>query len=149
MLDDYLISTDGIDADHLLAEWRWLVGTKPIQIIAIAAIGNLFLQGESGRVYLLDIEHGVCDVIADSARDFRASLEDRHNRRAWLCGFLVREMRRQAILLSPGECYGRKVPMILGGKGGTTDLHEPIGLAAHVSILGQLHRQLRETAPEY
>lgn len=147
MLDDYLIPTHNIDAEKLLSDWRWLIGQKAISIQAIAAIGNLFLKGESGRVYLLEIEDGACDCIAESVEEFQQKLGDRHNRRAWLKGFLVRELRQKGILLEPGQCYGQKVPSHLGGDGGLAKDHEPINLTTHVSILGQLHGQTRDLPP--
>jgi hypothetical protein len=147
MLDDYFVPTDGLDPEALLADWRWLIGNKRIAVVAAAAIGNLFLRGESGSVYLLDIEVGTCDRIADSVEGFRQRLGSRHIRRSWLYGFVVRELRQKGVLLAPGQCYGRKVPSRFGGSGGVAEDYEPTGLAAHISVLGQLHRQTRDLPP--
>ena len=73
-------------------------------------------------------------------------LGDRHNRRAWLKGFLVRDLRRAGIVLGPGQCYGHKIPHHLGGVPGIENI-EPVDLMVHVSVLGQLHRQTRALAP--
>jgi hypothetical protein len=142
MLDDYFVSTDALDADLLLADWRWLVGEKPITIEAVAAAGNLFLKGKSGRIYLLVIEDGVRECIAESVGQFHEKLSDRHHRRAWLLGFLVRELRQKGVLLEPGQCYGHRVPLHLGGQPGIENI-EPTDLLVHVSTLGQLHKQTR------
>ena len=101
MLDDYLLPTNQFDCARLLSDWRWLIGDKPIAIEAIAGIGNLFLRGESGRIYLLDIEDGTCECIAESTEQLEKKLSDRHNRRAWLQGFLIRELRQKGVLLEP------------------------------------------------
>lgn len=146
MLVDYLLPIEGLDSDRLLSDWRWLIGDKPISIQAIAAVGNPFLKGQSGRIYLLEIEEGTCECIADSPEQFEEKLGDRHNRTAWLQGFLVREMRRVDIVLGPGQCYGCKVPLHLGGDVGIENI-EPVDLMIHVSILGQLHRQTRAMPP--
>src|SRR5262249_28744050 len=114
MLDDYLLPFDDLDGDRLLSDWRWLIGDKPISIQAVQAVGNLFLRVESGRNYLLEIEDGTCECIAESAAQFEEKLGDRHNRRAWLQGFLVRDLRRAGIALGPGQCYGQKIPHHLG-----------------------------------
>jgi hypothetical protein len=45
VLDDYFLPTDDIPAEDLLSDWRWLIGDKPISLLAVAAIGNLFLKG--------------------------------------------------------------------------------------------------------
>jgi hypothetical protein len=146
MLDDYLLPFDDLDGDRLLSDWRWLIGDKPITIQAVAAVGNLFLRGESGRIYLLEIEDGTCECIAQSAGQFEEKVGDRHNRRAWLKGFLVRDLRRAGIVLGPGQCYGHKIPHHLGGVPGIENI-EPVDLMVHVSVLGQLHRQTRALAP--
>ena len=129
--------------------WRTGAGLsaeEPITIEAIAAIGNLFLKGASGRIYLLSIEDGTCECIADSVGVFHEKLGDRHHRRAWLEGLLVRELRQKGILLEPGQCYGRPVPLHLGGHLGIENI-EPADLTVHVSMLGQLHKQTRSLRP--
>ena len=146
MLDDYLLPIDDLDGDRLLSEWRWLVGDEPISIQAIAAVGNLFLKRESGRIYLLEIEDGTCECISESTEQLEKQLGDRHNRRAWLQGFLVRELRQRGVVLGPGQCYGKKTPYHLGGAAGIENV-EPVDLMVHVSILGQLHRQTRAMVP--
>jgi len=132
--------------EKLLSDWRWLIGDEPITIQAVAAVGNLFLRGESGRIFLLEIEDGTCECIAESAAQFEEKLGDRHNRRAWLQGFLVRDLRRAGIVLGPGQCYGQKIPHHLGGEAGMENI-EPVDLMTHVSILGQLHKQTRAMPP--
>ena len=146
MLDDYFLPTDGLRADDLLSNWRWLIGDGPIELLAVAAIGNLFLKGPSGRVYLLEIEDGDCQCIADSADRFRELLGERHNRTAWLQTFLVRELRNLGRGLEPGQCYALKVPAVLCGERGIEKV-EVTDLRVHVSMLGQIHRQVRALPP--
>jgi hypothetical protein len=146
MLGDYFLPTGDFNAEALLSDWRWLIGDKPISIQAIAAIGNLFLKGESGRIYLLQIEDGTCECIADSVAQLEIQLSDRHNRRDWLQGYLVRELHEKGVLLGPGQCYGTKIPFHLGGSAGIENI-EPTDLTVQVSTLGQLHRQTRAMPP--
>jgi hypothetical protein len=146
MLDEYFLPTYDIQADKLLSDWRWLIGDKPISVLAIGAIGNLFLQGQSGRVFLLEIEDGTCECIADSVDEFQAKLGDRHNRRAWLRTFLIRELRNRGMELGPGQCYGSKIPSVLGGGPGCENV-EAVDVLVHVSILGQIHKQARGMPP--
>src|SRR5690348_6742094 len=94
MIDDYLLPVEGVDTERLLADWRWLIGAESYSIRAIAAVGNVFLDDQTGRVFLLSIEDGSFDRIAQSAVEFETKLGERNNRKAWLQSFLVREMRR-------------------------------------------------------
>jgi hypothetical protein len=146
MLDDYFLPTGDFNEEALLSDWRWLIGNKPVSIHAIAAIGNLFLKDESGRIYLLQIEDGTFECISESVAQFETLLSDRHNRRAWLQGFLVRELRQNGVLLGAGQCYGTKIPFHLGGPAGIENI-EPTDLKVHVSTLGQLHRQTHAMPP--
>ena len=111
MLDDYLLPIDDLDRDRLLSDWRWLIGDEPISIQAIAAVGNLFLKRESGRIYLLAIDDGTCECIAESAELFEKKLGDRHNRRDWLQGFLVRELRRRVSFSGRENAMARRFPI--------------------------------------
>jgi hypothetical protein len=146
MIGDYFLPLDGLDRTSLLADWRWLIGESPYEIHAVAAIGNLFLRDRDGHIHLLEVSDGTFERIADSADAFERSLQDRHNRAAWLYTFLVRELRRVGMLLGPGQCYSRKVPLIVGGQpeSGLEEDFEPSDLLVHTSILGQLHRQVRD-----
>jgi hypothetical protein len=56
---------------------------------------------------------------------------------------LVELARMEKPVLGPGECYGWKVPPVLGGEADVENL-EPTDLIVHHSILGQLFRQARE-----
>jgi len=48
--------------------------------------------------------------------------------------------------LAPGECYGCKTPLSLGGQL-EEDNFERTDLQVHYSILGQLHRQTKHLPP--
>ncbi len=142
MLDDYFLPTADIQTDKMLSDWRWLIGEGPIGVLAVAAIGNLFLKEPSGRVYLLEIEDGEYQCIAESAEQFQEKLGNRHNRGAWLQTAIVREIRNRGLKIGPGQCYGSKIPAVLGGEPGPENI-EAVDVLAHVSSLGQVHRQAR------
>ena len=146
-LADFFISHADLEPESALADWRWLLGEQPYRIHAVASIGNLFLVDRAGRVYLLEIEDGTFQVIAESVPLFERALDDRGNRIAWLQTFLVRELRKSGIGLEPGQCYASKVPYLFRSPAddgaAPIDEIEPCDLVAHLSILGQLHRQVR------
>jgi hypothetical protein len=142
MNDDYFLPTNDLEVETLLSDWRWLIGDGSFSIQAVAAVGNLFLSTDSGRIYLLEIEYGSFECVAESAEEFEGKLADRHNRRFWLRSYVVRELRTIGVHLGPGQCYGFKIPLHLGGGALAKDV-EPIDLVSHLSILGQLHRQTR------
>ncbi len=45
--------------------------------------------------------------------------------------------------LQPGQCFGYKVPPVLGGEV-EPDNFEPTDLQVHFGILGQIHREVKD-----
>ena len=150
MIDDYLLPTEALDPPALLSEWRWRIGDHSYSVRAVAAVGNLFLEDRSGAIFLLEIEDGSFARVARNAEEFEELLADRHNRKAWLQTFLVRALRNEGMMLGPGQCYGRERSRSSSSRGSDdaplAEKFEPTDLAVHLSILGQIHRQVRDRA---
>lgn len=132
---------DGIAADRLLADWRWLVPTAHTPIL-MTALGDVFLRDEMGRVHFLDLMCGELKQVAASQEEFDQLCESREQRRSWFVGHLVMELRQLHGELPPGRCYSCKVPLSLGGHF-EADNFQPCDLEVHYSVLGQLHQQTR------
>ena len=49
-------------------------------------------------------------------------------------------------MLAEGQIYSYKTPPVLGGEYSTDNL-EPTGIAVHFSVLGQIHRQVKDLPP--
>ena len=133
------IRTEGLRFDALLSDWRWLVGANYTPIL-MTAFGDLFLRDERGHVHFLDLMTGQFKQIAESEKQFNSLCEDRGRCRTWFVGFLLVEIRKTLGELSPGECYGCKIPLSLGGEL-TPENFERTDLQIHYSVLGQLHHQ--------
>jgi hypothetical protein len=123
-----------------------LIGEDVFDVYRITAFGNLFLLDRAARVHRLEVSRGTFDLIADSVERFEQKLGDVGNRRLWLLPFLVELLRRDGVVLKPGQCYSFKHPVHLGG-GAFAENVEISDLLVHVSFLGQLHRQTTAAPP--
>jgi hypothetical protein len=65
------------------------------------------------------------------------------NANEWFALQLVGNLLTSGIRLGPGECFGYKVPPVLGGEVNLNNF-EPTDLQVHFGILGQIHRQVKD-----
>jgi hypothetical protein len=134
-----VIPIEGLPFDSLLADWRWLIGGNYTPIL-MTAFGDLFLRDDAGHIHFLDLMAGQFKQVAKSDEEFNTLCQDRERRRTWFLGFFLTEIRKALGELAPGECYGCKIPLSLGGEL-TPENFERTDLRTHYSVLGQLHRQ--------
>ncbi len=78
--------------------------------------GDVFAVFEDGSVHMLDVGTGVMQRLADSRDDFAARIDAGNNANHWLMIPLVDQCVAAGLTLSDGQCYGYKIPPILGGK---------------------------------
>jgi hypothetical protein len=64
----------------------------------------------------------------------------------WFIPQLVGDLITSGVRLSPGKCYSYKKPPILGGEIEPANF-EPTDLSVHFSVLGQIHRQVKDLPP--
>ena len=145
-LAHYFIAIDDVDPQVLIQDWRWLVGDETYSLVHATAMGSLLLRDERGGIRFLDTTDATFDLVAQHIEELDGLLEDRHQRRTLLWTFLVRELRDNGITLQPGQCYSWRVPLALGGQGVPANI-EPTDLLVHLSVMGQLHHQIRNLPP--
>jgi hypothetical protein len=95
----------------------------------ITALGDLFLRDETGAILRLDTCSGLLGQVADFA-DKRFFPQ------------LVRRLQAIGMGLGPGQCYGYKLPSVVGGATEVANM-EPTNLSLHCGLFGQLHRGLK------
>jgi len=106
--------------------------------------GDAFVvSDEDGSVHMLDIGAGTVARIADNRSHFADLLDTDDNANNWLMIPLVDECREAGMNLSPSQCYGFKIPPVLGGKYEPANV-EPTDLAVHYSLLADVYRQTKD-----
>ena len=70
----------------------------------------------------------------------------RDNANEWFVPNLVGDLLSSGKTLGPRQCFGFKIPPVLGGEI-EPDNFEPTGLSVHFGILGQIHLQVKDLPP--
>ena len=94
-------------------------------------------------IYWLDAGAGRLTEIASSLEEFQQLRQQYANAVKWFATQLVGDIMQSGARLTRGQCFGYKVPPVLGGKWEPANF-EPTDLSVHFSILGQIHRQVRD-----
>ncbi len=145
--NELTVSLENQNTDDLLSDWRWLVGDG-MQLFMVSSCGDMFRSDGRGQVFWLDCGTGQLQQIADSVAQFDRLRQQRENADRWFMPLLVGDLMASGVTLGPGECYGYKKPPILGGQIELSNF-EPTELSVHFSILGQIHKQVKGSAPGY
>jgi hypothetical protein len=132
-------------ADDLLQDWRWLLGDS-MRLLLVSAIGDMFLADTAGQVFWLEAGVGQLQKITGSIDQFQQLRQQRENVDQWFIPQLVIDMINSGVRLAPGQCCSYKKPPILGGEIELSNF-EPMDLSVHFSILGQIHRQVKDLPP--
>jgi hypothetical protein len=141
-LRDYLIDQAGKDWARLLSDWApplpldftlWLVNR----------FGDAFVVTEDGAVSMLDVGAGSLQRLADNRDHFCELLDVDNNANVWLMIPLVDECVAAGMILAAHQCYGFKIPPVLGGKY-QIDNVAPTDLAVHYGLLADIYRQTKD-----
>lgn len=143
--NELTVSPDGLDLDGLLSAWRWLADER-FQPVVITALGDLFLRHDDGRIFWLEAAWGRLTEVATSAEEFKRLMVQPENANEWFVPELVGYLLTSGMKLGSGQCFGYKVPSVLGGEV-DLDNFEPTDVQVHFGILGQIHRQVKDLPP--
>jgi hypothetical protein len=132
-------------AEDLLGDWRWLLGDS-MRLLLVSAIGDMFLADPAGQVFWLETGSGQLQKIAASNDQFQQLRQQPQNADQWFIPRLVGDLITSGVRLAPGQCYSYKKPPILGGQIELSNF-QPTDLSVHFSILGQIHRQVKDLPP--
>ena len=143
--NEFTVNLAGQNPDELLSDWRWLIGDA-LHLFMVSSCGDMFLSDRQGHVFWLDSGTGQLQQIANSVAEFHTLRQQRQNSDQWFMPQLVGDLMARGRKLGPGECYSYKKPPILGGQIEPPNF-EPTDLSVHFSILGQIHKQVKDLPP--
>lgn len=128
--------------DDLLAEWHWLVPSSDTPLF-ISAFGDWVFGNPDGSLWALSVLEGNYEQVAQNAIEYNTLnksakwLED-----IFIAGWLP-IAASHGIEPTEDECLGWKVHPLIGGKFEVDNL-QIFSMFVYQSIMGQLHRQLRQ-----
>lgn len=141
-LNDYLIDQSGHDWSAILSEWHWLLPSD-LTVWMVNKFGDVIFVPDDRAVYLLDIGGGTTQQLANSRDDFCEQVDLDDNANNWLLISLTDQCVDAGLRLEPGQCYGFKIPPVLGGEYAVDNI-EIRDLAVNSSLLAQIHLQIKD-----
>ena len=141
-LNDLTINPDGVDMATLLDDWTWAM-PEPVRPVLLSAMGDAFAQGASGAVYFVDMVEGTVTPVAEDGATFETLLADTEFVTNHLFPARVVQLRNAGLTLKPKHVYSHKQPLVLGGEDDTENV-EVTDVIVHISIHGQIHRQVKD-----
>ncbi len=136
------IDATGLDCDHLLSDWRWLV-PESLRPFSLTMFGDWFFEDTAGRVIFLDTVAAELSEIAPSRGAFLTERERQENLDQWFMADLVMLCWERGLRPGPGQCLSFKIPPVLSGPLEVGNI-EVCDLMVHESILAQIHRQAKD-----
>jgi hypothetical protein len=133
---------DGISAEMLLREWKWLT-SEEFSLLAVNAFGDLFLQDVGGRVHWLDVTNGTIFLIATSTAKFRQAAKTAAKRKDWFLEELAEDVDRRGCRPEKGQCVGGKIPFVFTQSSNPPDNMYVADLYEYVAFMGDLHGQMK------
>ncbi|MDX1930794.1 MAG: DUF1851 domain-containing protein [Pirellulaceae bacterium] len=141
-MNDLTINPNGVDLDQLLSEWTWAM-PEPLRPVLLTAMGDVFAQGESGAVYFVDMIEGNIRNVAEDGESFQLLLRDNQFVTDHMFPSRIVQFRKAGMTLQPAQVYSHKHLLVLGGMDDIDNV-EATDVAVHVSIHGQVHRQVKD-----
>lgn len=142
LIDDYIIDQHGFDWPKLLESWFWLLPKKFVVWI-MNRFGDLFIVLDDGTVHKLDIGCGTLTQVAESREDFIVKIDKPGRADDWLMIPLVDRMVAAGKTLTEGQCYGFRVPPVLGGKYDDENI-VVISIQDFLAAYGSIHEQIKD-----
>lgn len=143
-LRDYLTDSAGFDWARLLSPWAWLLPERARPWL-MNRFGDVFLAFPDGTVRALALDRGVVEEVAASREEFCQELGRPGNADSWLLVPLADRAVAAGVRPGHGECYGYRLPPVLGG-GYCVENLAVLPVGQHLGFSGELHRQLFDVA---
>jgi hypothetical protein len=142
-MNDLTVNFSHLERETILEDWRWLIGPTK-QPILLAAIGDAYVQDpDDDTVHLLDVGAGALELIADSVEEFQELLGDSEFVTGSFVPQIVVNLRNAGKPLEAGQIYSYEHPPVLGGEYSVENM-VPTDISVHFSVLGQIHRQVKD-----
>jgi hypothetical protein len=125
----------------LRAAWGWCL-PETFEPVMASALGDVFFQQGGPEIYWLNTATAEITRVAASREEFLQLLKTEHADH-WFMPHLIEALKTAGKHLQPDQCYTYVVLPIF--KEGTFEVGNlnPIPVAEHFGVTGEIHRQLR------
>jgi len=122
--------------------WSW-AGIKPSQVVGDNSFGNLIIKDEVGLYWRLCPEDLYCKVVANSRAELDTLSHTQEFLEDWYMVNLEVAAKEQLGPLRPGYKYCLKIPGVLGGEYGGSNL-ATVPLVELVAVSGHMAREIQD-----
>ena len=144
--DSLTIKLEAFDSERALGAWRWLLPNAH-HPFAISLFGDWLLESPDGGIHLMDTLEGRVSHLAATRTHFIQAVEnDDEVRDEWLLEGLALGQASRGNMLLPGQCYGFKVPPILGAPIEPENICS-CEIVSYENFLGEMHEKIRALPP--
>jgi hypothetical protein len=141
-INDYLIDQAGKNWPDLLSGWSDLLPST-FTIWLVNRFGDVIFVADDGSVRMLDVGVGKVTQLANSREEFCKVVDEKNNADLWFLVSLTEACVAGGAVLAVNQCYGWKVPPLLGGKY-QVDNVEPTDIGVHYGVLADIYRQTKD-----
>ena len=115
--------------------------------LCLSLFGDWLLEAPDGSIHLLDTLEGQIARLAATSDLFRQAIEDEEEKRdEWLLEGHVLGQADRGVVLRSGQCFGFKVPPILGAPIEAGNI-QPCDIVSYEIWIGQLHERIKALPP--
>jgi hypothetical protein len=139
---DYLIDQSGKDWSELLSGWSDILPPS-FTLWLVNRFGDVFAVFEDGSIHMLDVSIGAVKRIAEDRDHFADQIDVADNANNWLMIPLVDQCVAAGLTLAHNQCYGYKIPPLLGGQYSVENF-ELTDLSVHYSLLADIFTQTKD-----
>ena len=141
LIQDYILDHDSVDWQAMLAGWSWLVPPS-FTLWIVNRFCDLFIVTPDGAIHMLDVGAGTLAKVANDRADFARRIDEANNANQWLMLPLVDQLAASGATLLPGQCYGFKIPPVMGGQYSIENCAD-ISISDYLGATGSIHKQLQ------
>src|SRR5260370_25533592 len=128
----------------MLSGWSEILPAS-FTVWLVNRFGDVVAVLDDGSVHLLDIGIGTFQHLAGNRKRFAELMNISKNANNWLAIPLVDRCVAAGLLVSPGRCYGYKIPPLLGGAYSVENV-TTVDLAENYAVLAEIWRRAKDEA---
>ena len=144
LISDYTIAHEGIEWETALRTWSWLIPNEFTHWI-VSRFADLYVVTLDDSIHQLLIGEGTFTKVAENRADFAQKIDNPDTANDWLMIPLVDQLVAAGMSLQAGQCYGFRVPPMLGGEYSVRNC-VPIAITDYLGAYGSIHEQLRDVS---
>lgn len=128
--------------EHIERAWSW-TGITPVKVVGENDFGNLMVRDNQDQYWRICPEDLYCKLIAEDRAALDALIQDDEFQEDWAMAALVEEAQTKVGPLDPGRKYCLKIPGLLGGEYGGSNLAS-ISLVELIAVSGDIAFQIKD-----